>query len=59
MCERGKQICTKGMDKGKFRFEAILILYDHGHGRCEYVNPVDLVWGQESIFVLADGSEIN
>ena len=58
MCERGKQIYEKGMDEGKFRFEARMIRYDHGHGRYEYVNPVDSEWVPEYIFVLDDGSGI-
>ena len=58
MCERGKKIWKKGMDEEKFRFEARMIRYYHGHLRCEYANPVDLEWGPEYIFVLADGSDI-
>ena len=58
MCDRGKQIHKKGMYEGKVWFEARMIIYDHRHGRCEYVNPVDSECGTESIFVLADGSEI-
>ena len=46
------------MDEGKFRFEARMIQCYHGHGRYKYVNPVDLEWIPESIFVLADGSDI-
>ena len=46
------------MDKGKFRFKAIMIRYDHGLGRYAYVNPVESEWGTESIFVLDDGSDI-
>ena len=58
MCERGKYICKKGMDKGKFRFEARMIRYDHVNWRDEYVNLVELEWGPESIFVLAGGRDI-
>ena len=32
------------MDKGKFRFKAIMIRYDHGLGRYAYVNPVESEW---------------
>ena len=58
MCERGNHIWKKGMDKGTFRFEARMIRYDHVNWRDEYVNLVELEWGPESIFVLADGSDI-
>ena len=58
MCERGEKICKKGVDEGKFRFEARIIRYDHGLGRYEYFNPVDSEWVTDSIFVLADGSDI-
>ena len=58
MCERGKQIWKKGMDEGKFRFEARIIRYNHELGRYEYVNPVVSEWVSESIFVLAYGSDI-
>ena len=50
------QVCKKGMDKVKFRFEARMIRHDNGLGRYEYVNPVDLEWVPEYIFVLSYGS---
>ena len=58
MCERGTKIREKGMDEEKFRFEARIIRYDHGHGRYKYVNLFDSYWGTESTFVLADVSDI-
>ena len=58
MCERGKQILRKGMDKGNFRFQARIIRYDHGIGLYEYADLVDSEWEVKHIFVLADGSDI-
>ena len=36
-----------------------MIKYDHRHGKYKYVNPVDLDWDIQSIFVLTDGSNIH
>ena len=58
MCEKGNHNWKKGMEEGKFSFEARIIQYDHRLGRYEYLNPVDLKWGPESIVLLADGSDI-
>ena len=58
MWERVNQILKKGMDEGKFRFEARMIRYDHVHWRYEYVNPVDSEWEPDFIFVLSDVSDI-
>ena len=46
------------MNKGKFRFQARIIQYDHGIGLYEYADLVDSEWEVKHIFVLADGSDI-
>ena len=58
MDEGGVRVWRKDMDKGKLRFVARMISYDHGHGMYEYVSPVDSEWGAESMFVLADGKNV-
>ena len=58
MDEGGVRVWRKDMDKGKLRFVARMIRYNHGHGMHEYVSPVDSEWGAESIFVLADGNNV-
>ena len=58
MDEGGVRVWKKDMDKGKLRFVARMIWYEPGHEMYEYVSPVELEWGAESIFVLADGNDV-
>ena len=58
MCEKGRQTWKRGIKEGKFILEARIIIYDHGVGKYEYVNPIDSEWESRCIFVLADASNI-
>jgi hypothetical protein len=58
ICNKGKQAWRRGIAKNKFRLLMRMVTFDYSTGNYQETDVETSKWGNESIFILIDGSDV-